>query len=71
MGALFARFSNVAAASPHAWFPVKRTAAEIAEAGPRNRYIAFPHTKLMNAVADLRQRKLILGWKERSSGTTA
>jgi acetyl-CoA C-acetyltransferase len=50
LGELFAPFSRVAAANPQAWFPVARSAGEIATVSPQNRMIGFPYTKYMNAV---------------------
>jgi acetyl-CoA C-acetyltransferase len=48
LGHLLAGFTRVAAEWPDlAWFPTARTAAEISEAGPDNRLIAEPYTKLM------------------------
>jgi acetyl-CoA C-acetyltransferase len=53
MGRLLASMTEVAAASPHAWFPVVRSAAEIATATPENRMVAYPYTKLMTAIMDV------------------
>jgi hypothetical protein len=40
---LFEGFSRVAAAQPqHAWFPVERTAADIAQVTDANRWIGYP-----------------------------
>jgi acetyl-CoA C-acetyltransferase len=50
LGELFAPFSQVAAGHPQAWFPVARSAGEIATVSPQNRMIGFPYTKYMNAV---------------------
>ena len=47
--ALWAEFSAVAAAHPHAWLRRAHSAAEIAAPGPGNRPIAYPYTKLMVA----------------------
>ena len=49
ISALWARFSEVAAGNPYAWDRRPHGAAEIAEAGPANRMIAFPYTKAMVA----------------------
>jgi acetyl-CoA C-acetyltransferase len=46
---LWSRFSEVAATNPHAWIQRRYTADEIAQAGPDNRMIGFPYTKLMNS----------------------
>ena len=46
---LWSRFSAVAATNPYAWDRRRYSAAEIAEAGPANRMIAFPYTKAMVA----------------------
>ena len=50
IGELFSPMTRVAAANPHAWFPIERSAAEIATPTPKNRFISYPYTKYMNAV---------------------
>ena len=60
LGTLFSKFSAVAAQSPNAWFPIHRSAQEIAEIGPKNRYVAFPHTKFMNAMNQINQSAVVL-----------
>lgn len=50
MGELFAPFTSVAARNPHAWFPIERSAAELAETTPENRMIGFPYTKYLNSI---------------------
>jgi acetyl-CoA C-acetyltransferase len=55
LGQLFARFSEVAADNPEAWFPVKRSAEEIATVSEKNRMIGFPYPKLMNAIMEVDQ----------------
>ncbi len=46
---LWARFNAVAVDNPHAWLRERRTAEEIGQAGPHNRMISWPYTKLMNS----------------------
>jgi acetyl-CoA C-acetyltransferase len=46
---LWARYSNVAAANPHAWLQRAYSATEIGTASPSNRLIAWPYTKHMVA----------------------
>jgi acetyl-CoA C-acetyltransferase len=53
IGAVMSRLTDVAAASPHAWFPVARTAEEIAGASADNRMVAYPYTKLMTSIMDV------------------
>lgn len=60
LGELFAPFSQVAAKNPHAWFPVARSAAEIATVSPQNRMIGFPYTKYMNAVIQVDMAAAVL-----------
>ena len=60
LGALFARFTEVAATTPGAWFPVRRSAEEIATATPRNRVVGWPYTKFMNAMNQINQSAAIL-----------
>lgn len=47
LGRLWARFSDVAAANPHAWDRSRHTAEEIATPAPGNRMVGFPYTKLL------------------------
>ena len=60
LGALMSRFTEVAAKNPYAWFPTVRSAEEIATPSPRNRMIAFPYTKYMNAVMEVDQAAAVL-----------
>lgn len=60
MGELLAPFSATAAQSPHAWFPVARSAAEIATSGPANRFVGWPYTKFMNAMNQINQSAALL-----------
>ena len=55
LGRLCCRFSAVAAQNPYAWFPVERSADEIATLGPNNRMVCFPYPKLMNAIIETDQ----------------
>jgi acetyl-CoA C-acetyltransferase len=45
--------TEVAAGSPHAWFPVARRPKEIVTASAENRMVAYPYTKLMTAIMDV------------------
>ena len=49
IGELWARFNAVAVGNPNAWIRKPVTAAEICQAGPQNRMISWPYTKLMNS----------------------
>ena len=53
IGAVMSRLTEVAAHSPYAWFPVERSAEEIATASADNRMVAFPYTKLMTSIMDV------------------
>ncbi len=57
---LMSRFSEVAAANPYAWFPVARSAEEIAEVSPENRMVTYPYTKYMNAVMETDQAAAVI-----------
>lgn len=46
---LYAGFSEVAAANPHAWIRRRWSAQEIRDPSPENRMVGFPYTKVMNA----------------------
>lgn len=60
MGRLFARFTQVAAASPYAWYPVERSPEDIAFPSERNRFVAWPYTKYMNAMNQINQAAALL-----------
>jgi acetyl-CoA C-acetyltransferase len=53
IGALMASLSEVAARNPHAWFPVARTAHELATPSPANRMVGYPYTKSEVAIMDV------------------
>ena len=53
LGELFAPMTTVAAANPFAWFPVERTAQELATATSENRMVAYPYTKYLISVMDV------------------
>lgn len=55
VGRLFARFTDVAADNPHAWFPTARTADELVTPAPSNRMVAYPYTKYLNAILNTDQ----------------
>jgi acetyl-CoA C-acetyltransferase len=46
---LWAGFAEVATANPHAWIRDGMSAEEIRTPGPRNRWVSWPYTKVMNA----------------------
>ncbi|GIU84870.1 MAG: hypothetical protein KatS3mg008_1645 [Acidimicrobiales bacterium] len=50
LGEIMAPFTEVAASHPYAWFPVERSAEEIASVTPDNRLVAEPYTKSMCAI---------------------
>ncbi|RMF17147.1 MAG: acetyl-CoA acetyltransferase [Alphaproteobacteria bacterium] len=60
IGSLFARFSMVAAANPHAWDCTARTSDEIWREGPDNRMIAWPYTRRLCAQMFVDQAAAVL-----------
>jgi len=60
MGALFAPFTKVAAANPHAAAPVVRTAAELITPTGANRLIADPYTRYLVARDKVNQGAAVL-----------
>lgn len=60
LGRLFAPFTRIARDNPCAWFPIERSAEEIALATADNRYVGFPYTKYMNAVMQVNQSASVL-----------
>jgi len=57
---LWARFSDVAVDNPYAALPRRHTAEEIRAAGPTNRMIGYPYTKLMNSNNSVNQAAALL-----------
>ena len=60
MGELISKFTQVAAKTPGAWFPIERTAEEVARVGPKNRFVGWPYTKYMNAMNQINQSAALL-----------
>ncbi|MBB5916169.1 acetyl-CoA C-acetyltransferase [Nocardia transvalensis] len=60
MGALFSRFSAVAARNPHAAAPVERTAAELIEESDRNRRVTDVYTRLLIAREQVNQSAAVV-----------
>lgn len=60
MGRLFARFTEVAAANPYAWFPVRRSAQELTTVTDENRMISYPYPKFLNAILNTDQSACLL-----------
>jgi acetyl-CoA C-acetyltransferase len=50
---LLSRFTDVAATDPHAWFPIRRSPAEIEIVTAANRMISSPYSKYMVAIMDV------------------
>jgi acetyl-CoA C-acetyltransferase len=67
MGELFARFSDVAAGNPDAWFRTKRTSEELISVSERNRMIGFPYPKLLNAIMEVDQSAAVIVASERKA----
>ncbi|SBS78511.1 Acetyl-CoA acetyltransferase [uncultured Mycobacterium sp.] len=60
IAALWARFSEVAAANPHAWSREPRSAEHIGQASPDNRMISWPYPKLMNSNNMVNQAAVVI-----------
>lgn len=60
IGKLFAPFTEVASANPHAAAPVRRTWAELAEVSERNRIVAEPNTRMMVARDQVNQGAAVM-----------
>jgi acetyl-CoA C-acetyltransferase len=60
MGELFAPFTRVAAANPHASAPVERSARELVTPTERNRLIAEPYTRFLVARDQVNQGAAVL-----------
>jgi acetyl-CoA C-acetyltransferase len=57
---LWSRFSEVAAANPHAWRREAVDAETIRTPGPKNRWVGWPYPKLMNSNNDVDQGSALL-----------
>jgi acetyl-CoA C-acetyltransferase len=53
IGRMLAPMTEVAAANPNAWFPVRRDRDDIVVVRPDNRMVGYPYTKYMVAVMDV------------------
>ncbi len=60
LGKLFAPFTRVAAANPHAWFPTERSETELIEVTGQNRWVSFPYPKYLNAIMEVDQSAGVL-----------
>ena len=60
LGEQWARFTQVAALNPQAWFRIERTAEEIVTAGPSNRMVGYPYTKYMVSIMDVDMAAAVL-----------
>jgi acetyl-CoA C-acetyltransferase len=60
LGRLYARFSEIAAANPHAWNREALTADEVATETADNRMVGFPYTKRMNSYEMVDQSAALL-----------
>ncbi|MGE0861428.1 MAG: acetyl-CoA acetyltransferase, partial [Gammaproteobacteria bacterium] len=60
LGALYARFSDIAADNPHAWRRERRAATDIVAPGPRNPMQAFPYTRALCSTFNVDQAGALL-----------
>jgi acetyl-CoA C-acetyltransferase len=60
IAALWADFSEIARANPHAVLPQAMTPEAIGTPGPANRLIGFPYTKLLNSNNNVNQAAAVL-----------
>ena len=60
IGRLLAPMTDVAAANPHAWRPVRRTAEELSTPTPANRLVGWPYTKHEVSVLDVDMAAAVL-----------
>jgi acetyl-CoA C-acetyltransferase len=57
---IMARYADVAARNPFAWFPESRTAEEIRTISDQNRWVYFPYPKRMNAIMGVDQSAALI-----------
>jgi acetyl-CoA C-acetyltransferase len=53
IGEMLAPMTRIAAANPHAWYPVERSAQDIVTVRPDNRMVGYPYTKYAVSVMDV------------------
>jgi acetyl-CoA C-acetyltransferase len=67
IGRMLAPMTEIAAANPHAWYPVRRDGDDIVTVRPDNRMVGYPYTKYMVSVMDVDMAAaLILATHERA-----
>jgi acetyl-CoA C-acetyltransferase len=67
VGRMWSRFSRVAAGHPFAWSKTPKTAEEILTPSMKNRPIAFPYTKFMNAFITVDQAAAVILMSENAA----
>ena len=67
MGELFHPFTRVASENPLAWFPVERSARELAEVSENNRYVGFPYTKYLNSIIQVNMGAALIMTSQRKA----
>ena len=60
LGELMQTFTEVAAQKLYSWFPVARTAQEIATVNDANRLVGYPYPKYMNSVIRIDQASAVI-----------
>jgi acetyl-CoA C-acetyltransferase len=60
LGELLSPLTAVAAANPHAWFPIVRGVDEIIGPTADNRMVGYPYSKLMTAIMDVDMAAAVL-----------
>jgi acetyl-CoA C-acetyltransferase len=60
LGALMQPFTEVAAQNEFSWFPVARSAEEIATVNETNRLVGYPYPKYMNSVIRIDQASAVI-----------
>ena len=60
LGAMMQPFTEVAAQNPYSWFPVARSAEEIATVDDANRLVGYPYPKYMNSVIQINQAAAVV-----------
>lgn len=60
LGQLMQPFTEVAADNPYSWFPVARSAEEIATVNDSNRLVGYPYPKYMNSVIRVDQASAVV-----------
>lgn len=60
LGDLMSALTKVAAANPHAWFPIERSPEELTTVTDKNRMVCYPYPKYLNSIIQVDQAAAVI-----------